>query len=162
MNREYWQRYESTQAEEKVHSFKMQNLNQKETGHRQQSLMWASSSKIRKLGCHKKNGSTNKDICTIRESEREKQPWNYQVSIRSMSYRTSIYNKRIKSREGKLESKKERTWVGRDKHGEVQFHPKKRTFGSLVMLLGVTIYTYLLLRTVVFCFKLRYRIVEHF
>ncbi len=32
---------------------------------------------------------------------------------------------------------------GRDKHGEVQFHLQKEPLGPFVMLLGVTVYTYL-------------------
>ena len=91
----------TSQEEEKVHSFKMQNLNQKETGHRQQSLMWASSSKIRKLGCHKQNGSTNKYICAIIQSEKL---WpsdflvNFHCSISSVSaYYWPESDNRVKS-----------------------------------------------------------------
>ena len=96
-------------------------------------------------------GSTKK-TCTQSEKERDARG-NHQVEGSHKGYLLHKENKKeLKKRKKKKErkdciklkkKKKKNLCRGRDKHGEVQFHLQKEPLGPFVMLLGVTVYTYL-------------------
>lgn len=89
-------------------------------------------------------GSTKK-TCTQSEKERDARG-NHQVEGSHKGYLLHKENKKeLKKKRKKLYKvkKKKNLCRGRDKHGEVQFHLQKEPLGPFVMLLGVTVYTYL-------------------